>query len=780
MPYAQHSAFYPVITHLQRTLAWGRDTAPEEKLRTLEAAVASHPMPLSQVVPLFAALLSLPLPAHYPPLTLTLQRQKQHTLEALLAWLLAETARQPVLFIVEDLHWVDPSTLELLHLVVDQGPTARLYSLFTVRPEFTPPWGVRAHLTPLTLSRLPHPQVAQMVHYVTGGKALPAEVLAQIVAKTDGVPLFVEELTKAVLESGLLQEQDGRYTLTGPLPPLAIPATLHDSLMARLDRLATAREVAQLGSTLGREFAYDLLQAVAPLAAEALQHGLHQLVEAEILYQRGVPPQATYLFKHALLQDAAYQSLLKSRRQQLHQRIAQVLETQFRATVETQPELVAQHYTAAGLPAQALPYWQQAGERAIQRSAHVEAISHLTRALELLQTLPETPARVQQELTLQHTIGVPLLSTKGWAAPEVERAYARAYALCQQVGDTRQIFSVLFGLWGFYTVRGNHQTARELAEHLLTLAQHQHDPALLLQGHRALGETLYRLGELVPARAHLEQGIALYDPQKHRAHAFLYGQDPGMGCRVYAARVLWKLGYPEQALQQIHEALTLVRELSHPFSLAFALSIANGVYMHRREWPTFQEHVEEQLTLATEQGFAFWIASGTIYRGLAVAAQGQGEAGIAAICQGLAAWRVTGAEVNRPGLLAMLATAYGNVGQPEAGLPLLDEALAVVDENGERPFEAELYRLKGDLLLALSAEHQAEAVACYHQALAVARRQQARSWELRAAMSLARLWQQQDKRQEAYDLLAPIYGWFTEGFDTADLQDAKALLEALT
>src|SRR5262249_30389097 len=365
-------------------LAWERDTVPQEKLHKLEDALARHPWPLPEVVPLLAALLSLPLPAQYPPLTLTPERQKQKTLEALLAWLLAETEQQPVLFIVEDLHWVDPSTLEWLSLVVEQSPTARLYGLFTCRPEFALPWPTRTHLTPLTLSRLPRPQAARLVHGVTGGKALPAEVLAQIVAKTDGVPLFVEELTKTVLESGLLREREGTYELAGPLPPLAIPTTLQDSLMARLDRLAAVKAVAQLGATIGRQFGYELLQAVSPLDDAALQQGLRQLVEAELVYQRGVPPQATYLFKHALIQDTAYQSLLKSTRQQYHQRIAQVLVERFLETAETQPELLAHHYTEAGLVEQAIPYWQQAGQRATQRSAYVEAISHLSRGLVLL------------------------------------------------------------------------------------------------------------------------------------------------------------------------------------------------------------------------------------------------------------------------------------------------------------------------------------------------------------------------------------------------------------
>src|SRR5712691_5660899 len=373
-PYHQHSALYPVIAHLERALALRQDDTPEDRLRKLEDALRPYPLPLAEVIPLFATLLSMPLPASYPPLTLTPQRQKQKTLEALLTWLLALTEQQPLLFIVEDLHWVDPSTLEFLTLLVEQGPTARLLTLLTCRPEFQPPWGLRTHLTPMALQRLPQPQVEAMVAQVTGGKALPPDVLQHVVTKTDGVPLFVEELTKTVLESGLLRETQEHYELTGPLPPLAIPATLHDSLMARLDRLAPVKAVAQLGAVLGRQFTYDLLQAVTPLDEVPLQQALARLVDAELLYQRGVPPQATYLFKHALIQETAYQSLLKSTRQQFHQRIAQTLETRFPAAVETQPELVAQHYTAAGCTQQAIHYWQHAGQHASVRSAHLEEI----------------------------------------------------------------------------------------------------------------------------------------------------------------------------------------------------------------------------------------------------------------------------------------------------------------------------------------------------------------------------------------------------------------------
>jgi TOMM system kinase/cyclase fusion protein len=782
-PYYQNTTLYPMIDLLERVaLRLEREESPEQKLRKLEGFLVQYGLPLAEAVPLFAGLLSLPLTADYAPLNVSPEQQKQKMLHALLTILLRIAAQQPVLFVMEDLHWVDPTTLEFLGLLVDQGPTARILTLLTCRPDFTPPWTGRAHLTQVTLNRLPHRQAAEMTGRVAHGKALPPEVVAQVVAKTDGVPLFVEELTKMVLESGLLQERAERYELAGPLPPLAIPATLHDSLMARLDRLAMVKAVAQLGATLGREFTYELLQAVAPWDAETLQRGLQQLVAAEFLYQRGVPPQATYLFKHVLIQDAAYQSLLKSTRQRHHQHIAQVVEARFPELCATQPELLAHHYTTAGLSAQAIPYWQRAGQRALERSAHVEAIAHLIKGLELLQTLPDTPERTQQELAVQTTLGPALLAIKGYAAPEVGEVYARARELCQRVGDTPQLFPTLYGLYYFHVIRAEFRLAREQAEQLLRLAQQQQDPSLLLVAHHTLAGALFHLGELTLARAHLEQGMALYDAQQHHALAFRYGIDLGVYFLAYAARPLWLLGFPDQAHTAIRGALRLARQLVHPFSLAFTLHWAATTHQLRREATAAHEQAEASMAFSREQGFAIWVPGGTVLQGWALTEQGQVEEGIAHMRQGMAAWQGTGAEVDRPYYLALLAEGYRKAGRTAEGLHVLAEALAVMETIGERYYEAELYRLKGELHLAHQSNGRSwlEAEEHFRQALNVARRRQAKSLELRVAMSLARLWQQQGKRDEARELLGPIYGWFTEGFDTADLREAKALLDELS
>ncbi len=800
-PYRQNSALYPIIEHVQRLLQFAREDSPAIKLEKLQHTLSHYRFPQADTAPLLAALLSLPHPENYPSITGSPQKQKEKTQAALVAWLVEEAERNPVYTTWEDVHWADPSTLEVLNLIVDQAPTARLYVLLTFRPEFIPPWGNRSHLSQLTLSRLGRSQVEAMVERVTGGKALPPEVVQHIVAKTDGVPLFVEELTKTVMESGLLTAVDDHYEATGPLPPLAIPSTLQDSLMARLDRLSTARELAQLGATLGREFSYELLHAVSPLDEETLQHGLKQLVEAELVYQRGLGPQATYLFKHALIQDTAYQSLLKSTRQQYHQQISRVLEEQFPETKETQPELLAHHYTEAGLKEQAIPYWQQAGQQGVARSAYVEAVAHLRRGLELLKTLPDIPERMQQELTLQLALGTPLQATKGYVAPEVEHVYARARELCQQMGETPQLFPVLGGLWAFHQIRGNFPIARELAEQLLTLAQTIQDSTPLLLAHWFLGETLLRTGEFVACREHVEQGIALYDPQQHGSLAVQNGGvDAGMGCRDMVAMSLWSLGYPDQALQRIQEALTLGHELSHPFSLGHTLVFAASLHLYRREEQLAQERAEALIALAREHEFAWWLAGGMKLRGWALAGQGQAEEGMAQLRQGLAAGQATGAELDRPSTLAALAEAQGKVGRIEEGLKTLDEATAMMRKNDNRSHEAELYRLKGELTLQQenqkakgkgqkskipntqnpAPDTQAEAEACFQKAIEVARKQQAKSWELRAAMSLARLWRQQGKPREAHSLLLEIYNWFTEGFDTKDLQEAKALLNELS
>jgi class 3 adenylate cyclase/predicted ATPase len=776
-PYFTNSALYPIIDMIQRTLRFQTDDTPVQKLEKLTHNLSQYRLPLEESVPLFASLLALPFPEdRYPPLNLTPQRQRQKTLEAIVAITLELSERQPVLFILEDLHWVDPTTLELLNLLIDQAPTASVYVLLTCRPEFQPTWSHRSYLTEMTVHRLSRDQIEQMAQDLAGGKRLPDEIIQQLVDKSDGVPLYVEEMTKAVLESGILKEANGHYELVGSIASLSIPATLQDSLMSRLDRLVTAKAVAQYAAVIGRQFTYELLQAVSELDDSTLQRELGRLVDAELVYQRGVTPQATYIFKHALIQDTAYESLLRSTRQGYHRRIAEVLEERFPDTVETQPELLAHHYTEAGLKEQAVVYWQRAGQHASDRSAPLEAISHLTTGIELLKSLPETPEHTQQALTLYTALGAALQMAKGLGAPEAEHAYTQAQALCQQVGETPKLVQVLYGLYRFYVGRLQLHTAREIGETLLRLAQRAEDPALAVLAHYALGMTWLCFGALPAARLHLEEAIARSTPDQRRALVFRIGQDPGIACRILAAALLWLLGYPEQALARLHEALALAHELPHPYSLALARCWAAYVYQFRWDVPAVYEQAEAAVALSIDQGFPFWAAAGTILRGWALAMQGQGEEGLSQVRQGIAAYRATEA----PLLLAYYGTLRAEVsahlGHPEDGLQALVEAHTLMEQQEERYWEAEVCRLRGVLLLRQPGASQAEAEAWVQRALDVARRQEAKSLELRAAMSLARLWQQQGKHQEARELLAPIYGWFTEGFDTADLQEAKALL----
>jgi class 3 adenylate cyclase/predicted ATPase len=776
--YHQNSALYPVIEHLQRFLGFEHNEAQEAKLTKLQQGLKPYRFSLDEVVPLFAELLTIELPnGCYPTVTLSPQQKRQQMLDALNAWLLEESEHQPILVLWENLQWADPTTLELLGSLMDQVPTAAMLNVLAFRQEFVPPWPMRSHMTSLTLNRLERPQVEVMVTRLSGGKRLPTEVVAYIVNKTDGVPLFVEELTKALLEADILQEEADHYRLSGPLTDVAIPTTLKDSLMARLDRLPLVREVAQLAAVLGREFAYEKLQALAGVEGKILEEGLAQLVDTELLYRRGRASRATYCFKHALVQDAAYHSLLRRTREQYHQQVAQLLTARYPEVVENEPEVVAHHFTEAGNPEQAVVYWDKAGRRASQHSANLEAVAHFSKGLEVLQTLPDTSERSQRELDMRVALGPVLIAAKGYATQEVESVYGRARELCEQLEASSEHFVVLRGLEVHYLVRGELQKARGLGEQLLSMAQWEGDAALLVGANHALGQSLFYLGELTAARAHVEQGMTLYQPRAHRFPTWPGGH-PGEQCFLYGAWILWLLGYPDQALQKSQEALTLIQELSHPFSLASALAFTALLHQFRRDASKAQELSNTAMALCTKHRITVYLEMGRIIRGWAVATQGQEEEGIAQINQGSAAFRATGAALWCPNFLAMLAEAYGKVGQAQEGIEVIDEALGIIDKTAERYYEAELYRLKGELFLQQADALQAET--CFQQALAIAKGQQAKSWELRVAMSLSTLWQVRGKKEEARSLLSETYGWFTEGFDTADLKNAKALLEELS
>jgi len=704
-----------------------------------------------------------------------------------------------LVMLYEDLHWCDPSTVELLGLLLLQSPRAQVLTLLTFRPSFAPPWLARSHVTRLTINHLSRRQATNMIGGMTRsvprGVPLPDAVVQRIVERADGVPLFIEEVTKMVLESDLVEARDGRYELTGALTDLAIPTTLQDSLMARLDRLDAGKEVAQFGAALGREFQYELLRSVSLQEEPRLRAGLAQLVDAELLYQRGLPPEATYTFKHALIQETAYRSLLKSVRQQFHARIAQVLEERFPERVASAPEVIARHYDQAGLAAPAIAHYQRAGERATQGSAHEEAIGHLRRALTLVGTLPETHKRNQRELGLQIAIGVPLAAARGWSHPEYEQTFVRARALASQIGESPELSRVLVGLAGAYYIKGDVVTATEVAQQALAAAERTGEVVDLLTAHHQVAQGLFYQGHFSRALQHLEHSIELYNPSAHGSLAYTKGLDRGVGAHGLAAQCHLDLGRPDRALALSEEGVALAKRVEHPLSLALALCNAGVFHAERGEIDRMLEHTTELLNLAEQLGFPLYLGAGKFLRGFARVESGEGDAGIAEIRQAMADLAGIGTGIGAPQFLAMLAEGLRRVGRHDDALRALELGGARAEGQGQRYYDAEVCRLRAEILIAKcglrNAEFpspnpqseihnlQSEAEALFSKSLEIARRQEAKTFELRAAVGLARLWQRQGKRDAASDLLAPVYAWFTEGFDTRDLKDAKALLDEL-
>jgi predicted ATPase len=731
---------------------------------------------LQEMVPALLWLLDV-LPDDSPFRTLDPPQRRQRTLEALKRVLLRESQVQPLLLVFEDLHWIDAETQALLDSFIDSLPTARLLLLVNYRPEYRHGWGSKTYYTQLRLDPLPPASAKAVLDALLGQDPNLAPLKRLLIARTEGNPFFLEESVRTLVETGVLVGELGDHRLAQALPTVQVPATVQAVLAARIDRLpAEEKQLLQAAAVIGTEVPLPLLEAIVDLPEAALHRGLAHLQAAEFLYETRLFPERAYTFKHALTQQVAYQSLLTSTRQRYHQQLAHALEAR-PETVETQPELLAHHYTEAGLAAPAVGYWQRASQRSTARSAYAEGVAHLTKGLEVLQTLPDTPERARQELDMQIALGQALWVTKGRSVAEVGHAYARARELCQQVGDTPQLFVVLTGLVDFYRARRELEAARDLGEQLLALAQRQHDPGRLADAHSVLGEVMFYLGEFVPARAHLEQVQAVSASIQDRSPSSLFSGAARVITLDTPTYVLWLLGYPDQALTRSHAMLTYAQELQHALSLARALHNVMTLHKLRGEADVTQECAGAALAIMSEQGFEQNLATTTFTRGWALAAQGQHEEGITQMRQGLAARRAMGAGISQAEYPARLGEAYGRIGQAEEGLRLLAEALAVVDRD--RWYKAEVHRIKGELLLRQAVPDALQAEACFQQALAVARRQQAKSWELRAAMSLSRLWQQQGKRGEARELLTPIYGWFTEGFDTPDLREAKVLLEAL-
>jgi class 3 adenylate cyclase/predicted ATPase len=758
-PYHIDSALWPVTQQLTHAAGIVADDSADAKLDKLEALLDRGGG--RKAAPLIAELLGLDGTARYGDLGLTPQVQRARALDALVQQLLGLATRQAVLVVLEDAHWIDPTTLELIEQLLDRLAAAPVLILLTSRPDNQPRLAAHPHVTRLTLNRLSRAGVEAIVARL-GGDQLPTATIGAIIARTDGVPLFVEELTKAVLETG----------------ETSIPSSLHDSLMARLDRIPQVKEVAQIAACIGREFDYALLAAIADRPEPALAATLDRLTAAELIFCRGSPPEARYTFKHALVQDAAYRSLLKSKRQQLHARIAEALEA-VPNTAETQPELLAHHLTEAGLARSAVDYWLKAGELAIHRSATAEAIAELKRGLDQLDRLPGDLERASLELDLQTALGGAFIAARGFAAHEAGKAYDRARELCRQLGQPPQLFRVLYGQYVFHLVRAELDQALAVAQDLLDAAQHRQQTAPLVIGHRAVGIVSFHRGELAPARTHLEQACAHYDAPQHRLLAFLYVFDPFVASASHLSCSLFALGHPEQARARADAALTWARELGHPGSLALALSNTCLLAQFAGDRRVVQKQADELHALASEQGFAFYAANAMIFEGWSLAPQPREAEGVARIREGIDALTATGAALFVPHFLVLLAQVQQSHSQITQAEETLADALAWVRRTGERYYQAELLRNRGELLLARPTPDPTTAERCLIEALETARCQQAKMWELRAAVSLARLWAHQGKRAQAADLLASVYGWFTEGFDTQDLKDAKALLDTL-
>ena len=770
-PHHQDSALYPSITQLERAAGLRRDDTDEQRLTKLEAVLALAANDLGEAVPLLAGLLSIPTGDRYPALDLTPQKRREKTLRSLVAQVEGLAARQPVLLVVEDAHWADPTSLELFDLIVERASRLPLLAIVTFRPEFMPPWVGRPQVTLISLNRLPRRLRAEMIAHLTGGKVLPQEIADQITDRTDGVPLFIEELTKAVVESGLLVETGDQYVATGPVTALAIPTSLQESLLARLDRLAPTSDVAQIAAALGRQFSHELISAVAAMPRQQLDDALAQLVNAELIFRRGTPPDAEYTFKHALVQDTAYGTLLRSRRQQIHARIAATLEDQFPDVVVAQPALLARHCAEAGLAETAVVFWLKAGEQALARSATTEAAAQLRKGLDALDGLPDGPGRRQQELDLQLALGHALIATKGHSAPEVGESFARARVLAEQIDRPEYVWRVFLGQWTFRRNRGEYRLALALAEQVEKIGEARNDVAAQWVGRWASGYTRLFLGDFVAARALLERCHGLADPARGLLSASLHAI-----MLASLAMTLAYLGYIDQARSRLNEALSEARRLRVASTLAEVLASALTVEGIAGS-PEYQRHAEELLALSTEHGLPVFLAWATVARGMSLTALGQGQEGLSLITRGIAGLRATGAVAGTSGALVLLARAYAMVGQPADGLNCLAEAVQIMETTDDRVREAPLHRVRGDLLNATGEPSAAER--SYQQALAVAKLQSAKPFELQASISLARLWCKQDRRGEARDLLAPIYGWFTEGFDTLYLKEAKALLDEL-
>lgn len=775
----RHSAYHPFSQLIEETLGLEPESPAEERLSRLAQELGAMGLEPSEAAPLFASLLGLPLPERESPFAVSAEARRRLTLEVLSKWLLALAGPQPVVLVIEDLHWADSSTLDLLGVLIDRVSSARVMLLPTCRPSFDPPWPVESHVRYVTLNPLTPTQTDAMVQGVTGGTSLPDAVRDQVVTKTDGVPLFVEEFTQTVLESGLLTKLDDRYEETGPIPSFSVPATLQDSLMARLDRLGPAKNIAQLASVLGRDFSRKLLAAVAT-NAESVKRDLSLLVSAGILQRTDAPMSASYTFKHALIQETAYHSLLKTTRRAWHAHVANAIELHLPARAVAEPEQLAWHCEEGGLIEKAVSYYQSAADQARQRSASAETIRHLSRGIELLQTLPEGLTRSERELVLQIELGMTLVATEGWGSHDAEAAYRRARELCEHIGELPQVFRVMRGLITFYAARAELGTAHELTERLMQLAEQSGESHLLLLAHQQLGILHYFEGHPTAALEQFEQAIELHEPSEHRHLTELHGEDLGVFARIWMAWPQWLLGHPDQAVETSREALELGERVNHHFSLAYAFVWTAILHVMRREPGRARTMAERAIAICERQGFAFLLAEGQLvvawshlYEPLDANAM---SAAAAEFQECVTRVGGRGIMANGPMMIGYLANAYERAGQYAQALASVNAGLSLSQATGQMQWDAELHRMKGEFLLHDEGDED-EVEQLFQRGLEIARSQKALSLELRAAVSLGRLWKKQGQLERARELIVPIYARFTEGFDCPDLVEAQELLE---
>ncbi len=774
-PYHTNSALHPVITQLEHAAGFDTEDENEVKLTKLDSLLSQSMQVIDDIAPLIAALLSIPTDGRYASLGMTPERQKEMTLEGLISLLEGLSRQQTVLLIFEDAHWADPTSLEWLELVIDRVQGIPVVVVITFRPEFQPPWSGYTHITSLTLNRFSSSLATTLVDKITGGIRLPAEVIEQIVTKTDGVPLFVEEFTKTILESGLLTEHLDQYVLSGPLPEVAVPATLHDSLMARLDRLGPVKEVAQTAAALGREFSYDLLAAVSPLSFAELHNALDQLIDAELVFRRGRSQKGGYIFKHALVQDAAYQSLLKSARLKLHARIAETLEQRYPEVAAVKPEIVAHHYSEAGFAELAIVYWLKAGTQAANRYAHPEAIAYLRLGLELVTEVDEAAKRSAMEIELQAALGLSLTAIKGFASPEVGAVYTRAEQLCSVTGNRSSLSDALTGLWYHHVVRGEVQLAQELAARCFTIAREDDDPVRLLVAHLALGGMTW-FGDFVAGCDHIDKALALESAITEEVKLSI-GADARVFGRAFGCHAYWHIGKFERAAKLSEEGIARARAIEEPFTLAIALNYAAMLHQFDYNNLVAQKLTEEVIELCTEHQFAYYLAWARIIHGWTTICAGDNGVGLAEIRTGLDDFEETGAGLRLPYYLSLLADGQRRDGQPEKALATVDLALQRANTNGEKWHNADLFRLKAQLLLQMNPGKTGDAETAFQEALNIAREQGCKARELQITTELGRLWQSHGKQREAHDLVAPIYGCFPNSSECVSVKNAKVLLE---